>query len=69
MESDKRRKATTINYKDMNRHGFNKPDTSNEKIKTYNQISADTNGDELPVKLAMDGCNDEAPAQTNIETT
>ena len=45
MEPDKRRKQTSINYKDMNRHGFNKPDLTNEKTRASVQASNDANFD------------------------
>lgn len=42
MEPDKRsRKQTSINYKDMNKHGFSKPEANNERTRGTTQGNAD----------------------------
>jgi len=42
-EPDKRRKAATINYKDMNKHGFNKLDSAADRPRSatdgYNEVN------------------------------
>ena len=45
METDKRRKSSSINYKDMNRHGFNKPDSVAVRTRASLHASAEQHVD------------------------